>query len=342
MSSSPITNLRKQVERHRLGMRKRRTEPPPLPNSGQRPAPPSWRFLRPKDLSALKNMLFAAQFIVDGYYAGRHKSPFRGSTPEFIDYREYYPGDELRSIDWKVFARTDRHFVKLFEKETDMACSIFLDVSGSMAYGGADSRGVLPDADISKLEYGCFLTAALSYLMIKQGDKVGLTLFDEAVRKHFPHGGTVSHLYAILRELETCRPGGTTSLSEALRKSHGLLKQRGLLIVVSDMLDDPDAIFSALDLYRHRGFEILLFHVLHEYEIELPPLAAANFIDAEDGAQMTCLPADLREGYGQLIKEFVDKLAGLAKARGVDYNFVHTGTPYNTVIQKYLIRRGRR
>lgn len=290
---------------------------------------------------AFKNMLFAARMVVEGFYAGRHKSPFKGSAPEFVDYREYYPGDEMRTIDWKVYGRTDRHYVKLFEKETDLSCSLFLDVSGSMGYGGRHSHQFMPEPGLSKLEYGSYLCGALAYLMLKQGDKVSLTMFDETIRAHIPHGGTFSHLYSILNALEAVHPGGTTSLSNALRKTFALLRRKGLLIIVSDMLDEPDDIFAALSHYTHRGFEVILFHVLHEFEVELPAVTNAQFVDAETKEQLTIAPAEIRESYAKLLDEFRDTMETHAKARGIDYNFVTTKTPYNAILEKYLARRGR-
>jgi uncharacterized protein (DUF58 family) len=312
-----------------------------LPGQRGKPRRKTWKYLKPQELMGFRNLLFAARTIVEGHYAGKHKSPFRGSAPEFVDYRSYYPGDELRSIDWKAFARTDRHFVRLFEKETDMNCYLLVDTSGSMEFGGAFSKSALPDPGLSKLEYACFLAASLTYLMVKQGDKVGMTLFDEAVRTHVPPGGTYHHMYEILSAMEACRAGNRTSISNVLHSAFGLFKRRGLLLIISDMLDDPEAIFQALNRYTHRKFEIILFHVFHKYEVSLPPVASANFIDAETGEYLTCLPADVREDYDAQVKEFVETMGSMASARGIDYNFINTETPYGAALDRYLQRRGR-
>src|SRR5206468_1362616 len=171
--------------------------PPPLPGRRR-----EWTYLRPKDLKALNNLLFAARIIVEGVHSGRHKSPYRGSSPEFVDYREYNPGDEIRTIDWKAYARTDRYFIKLFEKETDMNCYVLVDKSASMSYGGQAYRNLLPAQDVSKLDYAYYLTAALAYLMVQQGDKVSVSLFDTRLAQHIRPGGTFPHLYEILHTLE--------------------------------------------------------------------------------------------------------------------------------------------
>ena len=308
---------------------------PPLPAARR-----SWKYLSPKDLRKFRNLLFAARIIVEGAYSGRHKSPYKGSAAEFIDYREYYPGDEIRTIDWKAYARTDRYFVKLFERETDMNCYLLVDRSGSMGYGGPTYKRFLPDPGVSKLEYACYLAAALSYLLVQQGDRVGLTLFDDTINTHVPPGGSFSHLYTILNALEQQRPGKTTSVGRVLRDAYGLYKRRGLLIVISDLLDDPESIFRALNMYRHRNFEVILFHVMHEYEIKLPPIESINFIDSETGDTLTSRAGDIRVAYDEEIKQFFHTMSSYARARNIDYNFVNTSTPYSEVLQKYLLRRG--
>ncbi|MCC6489193.1 MAG: DUF58 domain-containing protein [Candidatus Hydrogenedentes bacterium] len=319
-------------------------QPPPLPvkttapkgtGSGAR----EWKYLSPDELRSLKNLLFAARLIVEGAYAGRHKSPYKGSAAEFVDYREYYPGDEIRSIDWKAYARTDRYFVKLFERETDLNCHILVDRSASMGYGGKEFNAFFPTKELSKLEYASYLAAALAYVMIKQGDRVSLTLFDEKVNAHVAPGSTFPHLYSILNVLEKQRPGRKTSVSQVLRDAYALHRRRGLLVLVSDLLDEPESIFQALDMYRHRRFEIILFHVLHRYEVDLPPLDSVNFIDAETGESVTSRPGDISKAYRNQLNAFIGVMASSARARNIDYNLVNTTTPYHDVLQKYLLRR---
>ncbi len=319
-------------------------QPPPLPPSAAakgtvRAGAPVWKYLSPEDLRGLKNLFFAARVIVEGAYAGRHRSPYKGSAAEFVDYREYYPGDEIRSIDWKAYARTDRYFVKLFERETDMNCHVLMDRSASMGYGGKEFNAFFPTNELSKLEYGCFLAAALAYLMIKQGDRVSLTLFDERVNAHVPSGSTFPHLYSILNTLENLRSGRKTSVARVLRDTFTLHRRRGLLVIISDLLDDPVEIFQALDMYRHRKFEIILFHVLHKYEVDLPPLDSVNFIDSETGETVTSRPADIARSYQKQLGAFINTMSASARARNIDYNFVNTATPYSDVLEKYLLRR---
>lgn len=306
------------------------------------PAARSWKYLGPKELRGLENLLFVARTVVEGAYAGRHRSPFKGSSSEFVDYREYQPGDELRSIDWKAYARSDRHFVKLFEKETDLNAYLLVDGSASMGYGGRTYKRFFAPAEVSKLEYAGYLAAALAYLMIQQGDKVGLTVFDQRIATHLPPGGTFPHLYRILRALENRNPARKTSVSRALRDAYGLIRRRGLLIVISDLIDDPVEIFRALSLYTHRHYEVVLFHVLHRYECELPPIPSVEFVDAETGEAFTANPQDLAKSYAAQMRGFVETMASLARARNIEYNFINTDTPPSAVLRRYLLRRGDR
>ena len=346
MSDNPITAVSRRIAEHRRRGRGRRGVPKDgTEDAPRQQGPRDWRYLRPADLAKFKNLLFAAQTIVEGYYAGRHRSPFKGSAPDFADYRQYYPGDEMRTIDWKAYARTDRYIVKRYEQETDMVCSLLLDASASMAYRGIPQRGKRrrdePAAEISKYDYGAYLCAALAFLIVKQGDKAGLTLFDAHVRAHHPAAGTIPHLYTLLRALEDSKPGKKTSISEVLQKTHGLAKRKGMLIIVSDLLDDPDEVCRGLNRFLHRGFEIILFHVMHAHELTLPDLAAADFVDAEGGDRITCVPEDLRKSYEEEVTAFREDWAKRARARGIDYHFVTTDTPYAAALEKYLIRRGR-
>jgi uncharacterized protein (DUF58 family) len=311
--------------------RKVRKLPPPLPGQAQRRS----TYLRHKDLARFKNLLFAARTMVEGIYSGRHRSPFKGSSPEFIEYKVYTPGDPVDAIDWKAYARTDRHYIRLTEKQTDMNCYLMLDCSGSMAYDGHRGKAVR----VSKFFYGCLLTAAIAYLIIKQGDKVSLTLFDREIRKHFPCGGTFPHLYKLLNELERHCPTDETGVADMLRVSHGLCRQKGLLLVISDFYDDPAELFKSLSLYTHRGFEIILFHLMHADEHRLPDVDNVRFMDLESAEQMTCNAADLRAAYDAQVAEFLRTLRSGARARGIDYHFLTTDTPYDQVLQRFLLKR---
>lgn len=299
-------------------------------------------YLDEGDLQFLRHLHFSPRVIVDGAYAGKHRSPLKGHSQEFTDYREYVPGDETRRIDWKVHGRTDRYIIKLSEQETVMTCYLLVDNSASMAFGGRPYQGYFGAHDMSKIEYAGRLAAALSYLLVKQGDRVGLTVFDSKVRQHVPAGSTYSQLYRITNLLQTSRAGYKTVLAKALREAYALLPQRGVLILISDLLDDPDALFEALDMYRHRNFEIVLFHVLHRYELELPSLPSVNFIDAETGERLTSIPAHIRRSYGRQLHEFIDQVTEVAGSRKIDYELMSTETAPYAALERYLERRNHR
>ena len=211
-----------------------------------------------------------------------------------------------------------------------------------MPFGGQWHEKFFGSDDMSKFDYACYLAAALSYLTIKQGDKVGLTLFDSNIKYHIPAGSTYSHLYKILNQLEKNRVGQTTSVAKVLRESFPLFKRRGILILISDMLDDPEEIFGALDMYIHKNFEVVLFHVLHKHELELPDVASVNFIDAETRQKMTSIPADIRKSYNKHFNEYIDSIASTAQSRKIDYQLFSTETPYQLALQNYIAGRRKR
>lgn len=300
------------------------------------PNPPEvsrWKYLKPADLKRFKNLQFAAKLVVEGYFQGKHRSPFYDFSAEFADYRPYSPGDEIRSIDWKAYARTDRYYVKLSRKETDMNCVVLVDKSSSMAFRG--------QAPISKLDYASYLAASLSYLMIKQGDKVGMAVCDDLVRGYVPPGGTTQALYQSLSLLERIKPGGPTSLSLGLQLLSGMVKRRGLLIVISDFLDDTDKIFKALSMYTHRGFAVLLFHVMTDDEMNLPDSPNALFYDPESPLAVPAEPDSIRKAYQDEMKSFIESMDSKAKARRIHYHLSLTSEPYHKALDTFLTARGR-
>lgn len=302
----------------------------------------SHKYLDEQTLGFLKHLSFSARGTVDGAYTGKHKSLLKGHSQEFTDYREYMPGDDIRKIDWKVYGRTDRYMIKLCEQETVMTCYLLVDCSASMAFGGSWHEKLFGAQDVSKYDYACYLSAAISYLLLKQGDRVSLTLFGSEIEHHVPAGSTFSHLNEILRALEVQKVRHKTSLSRVLQEASSLFKRRGILIVVSDLMDDPEALFGALDLYLHRNFEVVLFQVLHKHELELPNVPNANFIDSETGERLTSVPDDIRQAYGRELQQYVDTIAAMAEARRIDYELMGTGTPYPAALQGYMERRQRR
>jgi uncharacterized protein (DUF58 family) len=290
---------------------------------------------RPDDLRSFKNLFFAARTIVEGAYAGKHRSPQKGASPEFVEYKTYVHGDPLAAIDWRAFARTDRHYVRVTQRETDMDCHLLLDGSMSMAYRGIDP---LPSSP-SKYDYAARLAAALTYVIVTQGDKVSLTLFDDAIRTHVRTGGTLRHVRAVLSQIDRHIPQRATELAGILPKASGLFPRRGVLLVLSDFYDDVPTLFQSLSMFLHRRFEVILFHVLHPDEYRLPRVPHARFVDMESRESLTCAPEDLRAVYDAGMARHLDAMRAAARARGVDYNFVTTDIPYAQALRRYLLRR---
>ena len=276
------------------------------------------KYLRPEDIRRLSSYEFAPKALVEGYMAGRHRSRERGSSIEFRDYREYVPGDDPALIDWRVFARTDRHYLRTFEQETNMGCSIFLDSSASMGYGNPTS----------KIDYASFFAAALSYLVIRNGDRVSLQLFDQNIRQFIAPGSTQRHLNTLLNILERNRPGEQTSLANALTRAYPLLRQRGTLVVLSDFLDDPAAIFQALAPYLHRGFKVHLYAILTPAELELPDRGLTTFVDMENDTRVVAHTATISQRYNQAMADHISALRELASRRQVDFAVARTDAPF--------------
>jgi uncharacterized protein (DUF58 family) len=279
-----------------------------------------FKYLRPEDVRALTALKFAPKALAEGVLAGRHRSRARGASIEFRDYRQFVQGDDPALIDWRVYGRTDRHYLRTYEQETNLECHIFLDASASMGFRSA--------AGHSKLDYASFFCAALAYLVIRNNDRVSLQIFDDQIRFHAPPGSTRRHLYNLLHALESNAPGGRTQLSEALQRSHPLLKRRGTLVVLSDFLDDPRAIFTAFNPYLHRGFRIHLFHVLDPHEIDLDHRGLRTFHDLETGRRLVVHTEKLRASYASAMRQHVSGLCDFARRRGIDYTLAPTNTPY--------------
>ncbi|MEM1059877.1 MAG: DUF58 domain-containing protein [Verrucomicrobiota bacterium] len=278
----------------------------------------SFKYLKPEDIRRLASFEFAPKLLAEGYLSGKHKSKARGSSIEFHDYRQYVPGDDLALVDWRVFARTDRHYLRTFEQEINLECNIFLDCSASMAFGNR----------LTKLEYASFFVAALAYIVHLSRDRVSLQLFDDKIRAWFPPSNTSKHLINLMHALENNQPGGPTSAAEALRRSVPLLKRRGTLVIVSDFLSDPGEMFSALNPYLHRGFRIYLFQILDPAEIELEGKGLATFVDMESRDRLVAHSENLRENYRQLMQEHTRNLRSLATRRGVAYRLCRTNESF--------------
>jgi uncharacterized protein (DUF58 family) len=290
------------------------------------------QFLDPAVVARLGTLELRARTIVEGFLAGLHRSPFKGFSVEFAEYRQYMPGDDLQTIDWKVYARTDRFYVKKFEDETNLDCHLMVDVSGSMAYG---SRG------ITKFEYAACLAASLGDLMTRQRDAVGLTAFDEAIVEMLPASAKPGHLRALLLALDRLRPGRTTDVSRPLHRLADTLSKRGMVVLISDLLDDPAAVIKGLRHFHYRGTDVIVFHVLDPDELEFPFERATRFEDLETSEEIIAVPGAVREHYLKAIGDLVDRYRRELGGAGIDYHLLTTTQPLELALMEYLSTRSK-
>jgi uncharacterized protein (DUF58 family) len=291
------------------------------------------RFLRPDVVSKLSGMEIKARLVVEGFIAGLHKSPYHGFSVEFAEHRQYMPGDPLKNVDWKVYAKTDRFFIKEFEEETNLKAYILVDTSGSMGYS---SNGV------NKLEYSCYLSAALSYLMLKQRDSVGLVLFDQNIKKYIPPKSALrSHLHVILQELDKLEPSQTTNVSFALHQMAERIKRRGLIILISDLFDDPDKVINGLKHFRHKKHEVIVFHVLDPKERNFAFPELAIFKDLETNEELMTSPWQIRKEYTERFKALVSKYTLECRESLIDYVLLDTSVSFDYALFSYLSKRQR-
>src|SRR5919107_1219613 len=259
---------------------------------------PERRFLDPSVIARLGTLELKARTIVEGFLSGLHRSPFKGFSVEFAEYRQYLPGDDLSTIDWKVYARSDRHYVKKFEEETNLNCHVMLDISGSMGYG---SRGV------TKFEYGQCLAASLSYLMNRQRDAVGLTAFDDRIVTMLPASSRPGHLRTVLLTLDRLALGQKTNVSKPLHQLADSLSKRGMVVLISDLLDDPEQVIRGLKHFQFRGTDVIVFQVLDPHETEFPFERATRFEDMETSEEVMAVPVVVRQAYLQSIGALIDR-----------------------------------
>ena len=290
------------------------------------------KYYEPRKLARIKNLQLLARTVVEGYISGLHRSPFKGFSAEFAEYREYLPGDDLKHFDWKVFARTDKRYIRLYEEETNLLCTILLDASGSMAYG---------DDDLTKFDYACGLSAALTYLMIQQRDQVGLVVFGEDVRQRIPPSNSPGHLMTVLEQLESAAPAGPTGIARSLHSIAEATRRRGMVIILSDLVDDQDEVMSALNHFRHNRNEVIVFNLFARSEQRLPFRGLIEFQDLETGRRMQVRPAVIREEYRRRFEDFVRRYRRDCAAARVDYQFVTTDIPYELMLADYISRRER-
>lgn len=302
-------------------------------NTSDRPTRPD--LLGPSELAALGGLELVAKQVVEGFLAGLHRSPHRGFSVEFAEHRAYQPGDDLRYIDWRMFGRSDRYYIKQFEEETNLRAYILVDASASMAW--SSRPGELP----AKLWYAKQLAASLSLLLLRQGDAVGLIGFDEEIRSHIAPKGGRRHWHELIQAIEPLGATGQTDAASALRDIAGRLRRRGLVVLFSDLLVDPESTCTALKFLKHRGHEVLVFHLLDPGERELPGVGDARFIDPETLEELPVSIADLRREYRDAVEEALAEWQRTLASHGIDYMLVETDQPMVHALRTYLRKRER-
>jgi uncharacterized protein (DUF58 family) len=290
--------------------------------------------LDPYTVAQLGGIELVARGVVEGFLAGLHRSPFRGFSVEFAEHRPYQPGDELRYLDWKMLARSDRLFVKQFEEEINLRSMMVLDASASMDWTGAEDR-------LSKLEYAKRLVAALSLIMLRQRDATGLIAFDEEVRDVVRARARSRHWWSLLLAIDRLEAGGGTAAEPALQMVTDLLRRRGLVVLVSDLLFERELAIRTLQYLRHRGHQVLVFHIMDPAELTLEGPAEARFRDPETGSSVVARPRELRTVYQETVQKTISAWRSTCRGGGIDYHHVLTTTPFGYVLRRATARRTR-
>ncbi len=294
------------------------------------------RFLEMGALSQLAHLRFGTRHVVEGAYSGRHRSRHLGGSSEFREHRQYSPGDDVRRLDWKVLGRTGRSYVRVFEDETNLVATLVLDVSRSMLFGARSAR----DTAGSKLDYGRYLCAALGHIITKEQDRFGLGLASAALDAYLPARTGPSQLDAVLAAIEDVDPVPDTALAVPLRDLFARLSGRGVLIIVSDFLEeDLEGLFSAIRLFRHRHFGVVLLHLVHPQEERLPAGPAYRFEGLEGEGHRICSPGEIAELYERRFRKFMAGLRALAAASGCSYHMFSTAVPYVQNLKMLLVER---
>ncbi len=300
-----------------------------------------YRYLDPAALARVKNMAMVARGVVEGFITGLHTSPYKGFSIEFAEHRNYVAGDNIRHLDWRMLGRTDRLYVKQYEEETNLRAQIVLDISRSMLY----QHGKV----LSKLQYGAYLTAVLAYLMTRQQDAVGLTTFDDQLRLDMPARTSPRHFGEMMRQLEqlcdrveaapVAAGGQVSQVADTLHRLAERFKRRCLVVLVSDLYDDPEAVIRALHHFRHRRHEVIVFHVFDPTELDLSFRETMRFVDMETGAELQVDPGYVREDYLRQIHAFTERYRRACNDCQVDYVMTDTGVPYDLMLSRYLSKR---
>jgi uncharacterized protein (DUF58 family) len=292
------------------------------------------RFLHPATIARINRLDLRARQVVEGFISGMHRSPFFGHSVEFVQHREYVPGDDIRHLDWKVWSKTDRFFIKQFEEETNLRSNIVVDVSESMHYG--PKIGMTRKEGLNKYEYACTIAACLGYLLLRQQDSVGAITFDDDVRQIVPARSQQTHIDAICKAMDVSRPREKTDIEKILRRVTESISSRGMIIIISDLLVDREPLFRGLEMLCHRRHDILIFHVLDDDELIFPFAGTTRFEGMEELPHLVCDPRALRDGYIEALEEYLVEVRRGCTKMGIDYALIRTGDYLDAVLTKFL------
>jgi uncharacterized protein (DUF58 family) len=297
---------------------------------------PETTLIDARTVTRVSKLELIARQTVEGFLSGLHPSPYHGSSVEYLDHRPYTMGDEIHTIDWKLLAKTDKYYIKLFEEQTNLRGTILLDTSASMGYCSSAS----PDR-MTKLNYGAHLTAALAYLMLQQNDAVGLALFDSVVRRYLPSRTTANHFRLIIDRLEGAQPGANTVMAPVLHEIAGRLRRRGMIILISDLIDDLDMVKDGLAHFRHQRHDVIVFHLVDPDELSFPFERLTRFRDVEGTATLVTNPASIRQHYLDRMQKFLAQIRKICFERNISYELLRTDVPYDQALSAFLEKRAR-
>jgi uncharacterized protein (DUF58 family) len=286
--------------------------------------------LQPEAVSRIARLELQARNVVEGFLSGLHRSPYFGQSVEFVQHREYVAGDDPRRIDWKVWSKTDKYYIKQYEEETNLRCTLLVDVSESMQFG---------TQAMTKYEYACAVAACLAYLLLRQQDSVGLTSFDAAVRASVPTRSKRNHLHAVLAALDAQNPAEKTDIYGILAQVADAQSQRGMIVLISDLFVPRDGLFKGLKLLRHRGHDVMLFNIMDDEELDFNYSGTTRFEGLEEMGELVCDPRALREGYLEAVQKFLDEVRRHCAKNTIDFQTIRTSDHLDAALAHYLNHR---
>jgi len=290
----------------------------------------SRRFLQPEEISRISRLEVRARQIVEGFLSGLHRSPYYGQSIEFVQHREYVPGDDFRRIDWKVWSKTDKYYIKQYEEDTNLRTLLLVDVSESMTFGSGP---------MTKYDYACTVAAALAYLLLRQQDAVGMVTFDNQIRSRVPIRSRQSHLHSIIKSLQGGKPASKTSIDRLLSQVAEEQRLRGMIVLISDLFVDPQSLERGLSLLRHGGHDVMVFHILDDEELDFNFSGTTKFEGLEQTGDVLCDPRALRDGYLAAMNAFLEKIRRQCARQLIDYQTIRTSEHLDAALAYYLNHR---